>query len=92
MACFNNPLVQEQVGREKTRGNRDGINTANILGFQIPLPSLAEQKLVTRALGDISKTVEANEDQLGQLQRTKSALMSVLLTGEIRVTPDEATP
>lgn len=89
MTCFNSDLVQKQVGREKGRGNRDGINTTNILNFLLPLPSLGEQKLMTRALRDIDEVLEANVAQLEQLRSIKSALMSVLLTGEVRVKPDE---
>ena len=34
---------------------------------------------------------DSERDKLGQLSVVKSALMSVLLTGELRVTPDPET-
>jgi type I restriction enzyme, S subunit len=89
MTCFNSDLVQKQVGREKGRGNRDGINTENILGFRMPLPTLSEQAQITEALARIEAAVVANEHQVAILQRVKAALMSVVLTGEVRVTPDD---
>lgn len=88
MTCFNSDLVQKQVGRDKGRGNRDGINTANILGFRLPLPSLEEQSAMTRVLGDLEEATLANEEQRRQLMSLKSALMSVLLSGEVRVKTD----
>jgi type I restriction enzyme S subunit len=89
MTCFNSDLVQMQVGREKGRGNRDGINTANILGFRMPLPPIQEQRAMTKAFTLVDGYRAANQMQLEQLRKLKAALMSVLLTGEVRVTPDE---
>ncbi len=86
--CFNSSLVQDQVGRDKQRGNRDGINTRQILSFKFPLPSLAEQRVVSDAIDTILLAAKAHNEELTQLRRTKSALMSVLLTGELRVTPE----
>lgn len=88
--CFNSDLVQRQVGREKVRGNRDGINTSNILSFRFPLAGLAEQAQMVRVLGDNDDCRVANEAVLEGLKLTKSALMSVLLTGEVRVKVDSA--
>lgn len=92
MACFNSDLVQRQVGREKGRGNRDGINTANILSFRLPLPAMEEQRRITEMLARLDQARAANEMQREQLERTKSALMSVLLTGDLRVLPEASSP
>jgi type I restriction enzyme S subunit len=87
-ACFNSALIQRQVGREKARGNRDGINTANMIGFRFPLPPIEEQHEITTVLGAVEQSRVANEGQLAQLRSLRSALRSALLTGEVRVTPD----
>ena len=39
----------------------------------------------------IGSREDSERDKLGQLSVVKSALMSVLLTGELRVTPDPET-
>lgn len=87
--CFNSTLVQDQVGRNKKRGNRDGINTKQILGFQFPLPPLSEQRRIADSLDSVAANAHAHEAEVASLTETKSALMSVLLTGEVRVTPAE---
>jgi type I restriction enzyme S subunit len=92
MSCFGGDLVQSQVGRDKSRGNRDGINTANIMSFAMPLPPLAEQEAISQALGNIDGSIRSNKETSEGLKRLKSALMSVLLTGELRVKPDEDAP
>jgi type I restriction enzyme S subunit len=87
--CFNSDLVQRQVGRDKVRGNRDGINTSNILSFHFPLPDLDEQATMVQAFGAVEASRTASEKELEALRSLKSALMSVLLTGEVRVRVDE---
>jgi type I restriction enzyme S subunit len=88
-ACFNSDLVQRQVGRNKQRGNRDGINTKQILGFQFPLPPISAQRRIADALEHVTNAADAHHHELVAFRSTKSALVSVLLTGELRVTPDE---
>jgi type I restriction enzyme S subunit len=88
-ACFNSDLVQRQVGQNKQRGNRDGINTHQILGFQFPLPPISTQRRIADALEHVTGAADTHHHELVALRSTKSALMSVLITGELRVASDE---
>jgi type I restriction enzyme, S subunit len=58
----------------------------------ISLPPLEEQKLIAAALSSFDEPIATNLTELQAVQILKQGLVSVLLTGEVRVTPDEATP
>lgn len=62
------------------------INRQILEDFQIPLPTLSEQKEVVEVLAAISGRRMIECEALGALRALKAALMSVLLTGEVRVT------
>jgi type I restriction enzyme S subunit len=53
------------------------------------VPKLEEQEAVAEAMDRIDATHGSNVDHLHHLKRVKSALMSVLLTGEVRVKAEE---
>jgi hypothetical protein len=50
---------------------------------------MAEQIQIAKALAAIDESVSHREVEKAQLRDVKSALMSVLLTGEVRVRPAE---
>ena len=87
---WNSPLVHDQVlDKAKTTNGTYKINGQDVRSILLPIPTKHEQRLI----GDAVLAAEANSlshaDQLAGLQTLKSALMSVLLTGEVRVKPDE---
>jgi type I restriction enzyme S subunit len=53
------------------------------------VPGRDEQEAIAEVAESIDVTISANDAQLAELRRVKGALMSVLLTGELRVTPAE---
>jgi len=53
-------------------------------------PPVEEQREIAEAIEVISIRAALERESYGALQELKSSLMSVLLTGEVRVTPDEA--
>jgi len=55
----------------------------------VALPPVSEQHAITAILVAVESRARCESQALTELRRTKSALMSVLLTGEVRVTPDE---
>ena len=59
---------------------------------RVPVPAIHEQKKIAAALTCLTQREHVEETTLESTRATKSALMSVLLTGEVRVTPDEAAP
>jgi type I restriction enzyme, S subunit len=64
------------------------INLSILRSFLLPVPPLAEQAEIVAALDAVEHRITAESCWLAHLQATKSALMSVLLTGEVRVKPD----
>jgi type I restriction enzyme S subunit len=57
--------------------------------LQVLLPVLGEQQEIAAVADALDARLEAEQGVLAGLRRVKSALMSVLLTGEIRVTPNQ---
>ena len=81
--------VFSDIARQTTSVAHLGVRRfADIL---LALPSLAEQVKISENIEMIGSREDSERDKLGQLSVVKSALMSVLLTGELRVTPDPAT-
>ena len=54
----------------------------------VPVPSEEEQTLISRVVDSIEDRIGAELGLVGHLSKLRSELMSVLLTGELRVTPD----
>ena len=64
------------------------LNTTLIGSTQIAVPSRPEQEEIARTLLGCDRRVLVETDCVHKLRRLKGSLMSVLLTGELRVTPD----
>lgn len=65
------------------------INRTKLLGFLLPKPPLDEQREIVGVLDGLGGRLKKEQATLAAARSVKSALMSVLLTGELRVTPDE---
>ena len=65
------------------------VSQANLRVLLLPLPRLEEQVRVATAIGGLDERVKVEFAALSALRSLKAALMSVLLTGEVRVKPDE---
>ncbi|MGA2451443.1 MAG: restriction endonuclease subunit S [Polyangiaceae bacterium] len=70
--------------------NQDALNCQIIKQYPVPLPDLDEQLEIAEAIRCVEERIEAEAVTASALANLKSALMSVLLTGEVRVKPDEA--
>ena len=64
------------------------INLNTLKPLKIPLPAMLEQTKIAESVWSIIMRLKKESDHYDGLTRVKSALMSVLLTGELRVTPD----
>ena len=64
------------------------MNAAVFREVLIRLPSVDEQAEIALTVARIDSRLAGEAELLAGLQNVKSALMSVLLTGELRVTPD----
>lgn len=68
------------------------INNKHLYPCLFAIPTISEQLRIRSALSAIDEQVHAELLILESVDKLKSALSSALLTGEIRVQPDEASP
>ncbi|WP_437337907.1 restriction endonuclease subunit S [Sorangium sp. So ce394] len=91
--CFNGERGRQQLEScAKTSSGLHTINSRVVSELRIGLPNLQEQEAICGAISAIDERIEAERVQASSGRSAKSALLSSLLTGEIRVTPDEASP
>ena len=69
--------------------NQDALSCGLMKQYPTPVPPLDEQVGIADAMLALEARATAESATLGALAKVKSALMSVLLTGEVRVKPDE---
>jgi type I restriction enzyme, S subunit len=89
-ASFAGDIVKRQVERDKGRGTREGINTAQLKVLELPLASVDEQRAIARILQSHTLQTEEAQNQLAKLRSLKAGLMHDLLTGSVRVNVAEA--
>lgn len=95
-SLFLHEALRSERARETMRGairtsaGNYNLNTRGIANSLVPVPSPAEQAEIVRAGQKLETRLGAEDASLGQLRALKEALMSVLLTGEVRVKPEEA--
>jgi type I restriction enzyme S subunit len=65
------------------------LNNKHLYPHVFPYPPMAEQQEIAEAMTLVEQRYLTEAGKLDGLQQTKAALMNVLLTGELRVTPDE---
>ena len=74
--------------RAKRAVAQASINQNDVLTIPTPCPPRLEQQCIADVAGEIERRIEAETATLAGLKEFKSALISVLLTGELRVVPD----
>jgi type I restriction enzyme S subunit len=90
-AAFDGEIVKRQIEREKGRGTREGINTAQLKALELPLAPLQEQRVIANLLrSQVSLIDEANRN-VEKLRMLKNGLMHDLLTGCVRVNIEKPT-
>lgn len=62
-----------------------GVLKEDLLSLVIPLPRMEEQKTIASILTKLDNKITSNAELIKQITSLKSALMQVLLTGEVRV-------
>lgn len=72
----------------KQTTNLASINSSQLKAMPIPVPPVEEQREVVSAIDAVAERSASEEACASQLRSAKAALMSVLLTGEVRVKPD----
>ncbi len=96
-ASFVNAVLASDFARSRIADGATGssksmknISQEKLRGLPCPLPAQKEQETIVATLDGIDAHATAESDALEAARAVKSAIMSVLLTGEVRVTPDEA--
>ena len=91
LAALLNRRFTEFANALSTRTGIPKINREQLGRYPLAIPPSAEQLQIVRFIDGVDKRFETESAWMVQLVTTKSALMSVLLTGELRVTPDRET-
>jgi type I restriction enzyme S subunit len=80
-------IITQEI-EKKAHGFKDTLvhlRKAELTNWPMALPSVAEQDVIVASLDAVGDRLEVEAARLSCLRETKSALMSVLLTGEVRV-------
>ena len=64
------------------------VSKSMFLTCGVLVPPLAEQEQIVHVLSSLDHVIEVNQKRSAKLTEAKRGLMSLLLTGELRVTPD----
>lgn len=84
-AAFSSEIVKRQVERDKGRGTREGINTAQLTGLAFPLAPIDEQRRIAKILEAHGREQRTAQLELQKLNHQKLGLMQDLLTGKVPV-------
>jgi len=79
------PAFQDLLRSKATGSTVQGIKQSVFRTLPIPIPPLDEQVVIARVLLSVADQASAESACLDLLRTAKSALMAVLLTGEVRV-------
>ncbi len=77
--------VNSQIDALLTGSNYPAINSADVRGLEIPLPSIDEQTAIANILSDMDAEIAALETKLAKARQVKQGMMQELLTGKTRL-------
>lgn len=90
---LNLPGVQATFRRLATPGvSQTNVNAQALLKTLIPLPPIDEQRAIVKTVDESDRRIASERESLAALRAAKSALMHVLLTGQVRVRPGLHAP
>lgn len=76
---------QRQIENFQAGGNRQGLNFTQVRSFVIPLPPLAEQRVISIALSDLDACITEISLLIAKKRDLKQATQQELLTGRRRL-------
>ena len=79
---------KRDLNRFAPESAQKNINLETLKPLKVPLPGMAEQRRIAKLLWSIIHCGKSAQLHRDGITRLKSGLMPVLLTGELRVTPD----
>lgn len=81
--------ITGQINALVVGSNYPAINSSDVSGLKVYIPSYDEQKKVASVLNNADQSLAQLEQQLADLKQEKKALMQQLLTGKRRVKVDD---
>jgi type I restriction enzyme S subunit len=89
-AAANSRSCRDQILEQvQTSSGLHTINSTVVGGLLVAVPPIEEQRAIVEVISSMAVRLRTDLLTKSALVSLKSALMSVLLTGEVRVTPDE---
>jgi type I restriction enzyme S subunit len=86
---LRSPATQNRFAVEQIGSAQKRVNLGDLRRMLVPIPRIDEQGKIRDVFASLDQRHAAEWNALAGLLEGKSALLSVLLTGEVRVTPDE---
>lgn len=88
LSCMSGPTRDAMSGSIRTSAGNYNINTHGIASAILGVPPLEEQRELVNIASSIDARLTSEQQKMAGLQSLKSALQSLLLTGELRIRPD----
>jgi type I restriction enzyme S subunit len=82
---FNSSFYRNQLKEIETGTTMKHINVRDMAILQVLIPPLPEQKAIAKILTKMDEEIEALEKKRDKYKKIKQGMMSVLLTGRIRL-------
>ena len=73
------------LGAAKQTTNLASINSTQLKGMRMPLPTLREQQAIVGTLDSVDAAIEGAREERAALQSSKASTADALLTGRVRV-------
>jgi len=83
--ALNLEVVRRSIMKRATRTAITGITVDEFFNTRVPLPSLSEQKQITRIISNVEELVRSEHMKKKHINLVKQGLMQELLSGKIRV-------
>jgi type I restriction enzyme S subunit len=86
---LNGPWAKDHADRVAVGNAQKTVTLGKLNAFPVPCPNRDEQRAIADAISRLEERTESEVTNAEGLRALKGAIMSVLLTGEVRVKPDE---
>jgi type I restriction enzyme S subunit len=90
--CLKSNYIKEQIRQRAKQGTVTNLHLEEIREFDIPLPSLKEQRKIAEILTSVDKVIELTEVNIEKLKNLKKGMMQDLLTKGIGHTKFKDSP
>ena len=88
VAYLESPMFARTVEKQQKGNAQKFLSLGLLRGLRVPNPTAKERDDIVAKLRSVYRRLRTEAEIRASLTRMKSALMSVLLTGELHVTPD----